>query len=155
MPSNWNSLNKYSAAVDTLLINASTIPGDTMVGKQIIFYSADVSLNPEPGSFPKFYGITPGATYTIQVSNICTTYTKSQFVSASVFSRAILFRSGACIENTAQLDFRFRNLPLITGFIKYTINSGPTTFTDQNGNIFSITYPIIDPCQMIRSCLYI
>jgi len=144
-PNNWNNLNTYSSPVDTITIIGSSLSGDSLVGKKIVFVAIDRTKNADPTTFPRFYGITPNTTYTVRISNRCGSYSISQFVSFPTFSVTVSTGWHMCKENTGSLRFQFRNFPInVNGYFKYSITSGPSSFTDQFGNTFAISYPIVD-----------
>lgn len=135
----WNTLNYYSPYVDTIRF----VSGPSLVGTERIRYNVgtqDLLYNDQNLSFE---GALPG-TYTIEVSNSCTTYTVTQNVSAPVdWYVSPSFSWGSCKENVADVLFEFiATPPEAMMYIKIT--SGPASFTDNNGNIIPIIYPITD-----------
>ncbi len=140
-PSNWNTKNRYNSPYDTITIISSTLAGDTTVGKRVIENFADRGLS----SATVIAGITPGHTYTVRINNTCTTYTRTIFVNAPPPLNAnISVGAGACKINTAYLYINVGSFPNTPGKMAYRINSGPASFTDINGNVYPIVYPMID-----------
>lgn len=136
----YNTMNKYSCPKDTITIIGSTLIGDTTVGKFTIHDK--LAGNTWNGSIE---GITPGNTYTIRVNTCCSTYVTSQFIGGTLADASFLIlRDQACKLNTAAFVINSNYLPVSPGNLLYTIKSGPATFTDVKGNVFSITYPIKD-----------
>ncbi|HMO62628.1 MAG TPA: T9SS type A sorting domain-containing protein [Ferruginibacter sp.] len=140
-PSNWNTKNRYNNPYDTITIINSTLAGDTTVGKSTIENFAD-----KAASQPLIIqGITPGNTYTIRITNSCTTYVRTVTInSPGSFSASIAPQNRACKINTASLIITSVRFPTTPGNMVYRINSGPASFTDIEGITYAISYPIID-----------
>lgn len=150
---NWNAANNYATPIDTLTILSSTLIGDTMIGKRIIYNWTDASANSANPIPFRFYGVTPNKTYTVRIQNGCHNYiitVKLNNVSAISVASSQGY-SFPCLTNTASIGFRM--LPIIAdvdGYVKFQILSGPTSFTDTKGNTTAITYPIIDSVQYLN-----
>jgi len=148
-PSDWNSLNKYNSPIDTITIISSSVAGDTLVGKQLVQNYQDYSLSNGSGGQStqplQIRGITVGATYIVQIKTLCSVYNDTvTMIAPSAFSANVNVNDQACKLNTAEININYVNLPATAGYIKYSITSGPSSFTDTTGTVFTITYPIQD-----------
>lgn len=130
-------------------IISSTAPGDPVVGNEYEYDPTDVSQNQTPGRIARFYGITKGATYSIEVDNGCSppyilTKTATEIVFNGTVINPNMNNNIVCVENTKSIGFIYRNLPLgQAGNLTWSINSGPATFTSENtGVTTNINYPV-------------
>ncbi|MFT3679349.1 MAG: T9SS type A sorting domain-containing protein [Ferruginibacter sp.] len=140
-PTDFNTKNRYVNPYDTITIIGSTLAGDTMIGKRVIKNFADVTKS----QTLSFRGVTPGNTYTIEVRTMCGAYTKSALLNfPPLLSVTPNINDYACKLNTAGVQLVINNYTVSSDKVRYRINSGPASFTDNNGNVYAITYPVID-----------
>lgn len=148
-PTDWNTLNRYNSPIDTITVISSSIAGDTLVGKQLVQNYQDYSLSSGSGGQSnqplQIRGITVGATYIVQIKTLCSVYNDTVTMTAPPsFSANISVNDQSCKLNTAEININFANVPATAGYIKYSIISGPSSFTDTAGTNFTLTYPIQD-----------
>ncbi len=116
------SLNKYSCPKDTITIIASSLSGDTAIGKFTIHDK--LTGNTWNAAIP---GITPGNTYTVRVNTCCGSYLQTQYVGLpTADASTLLLRDQACKINTAAFVINSNYLPVAAGYLAYTIVSGPS-----------------------------
>lgn len=121
------------------IANGMTETFEIIVGPNMV--GTTVSSGTMIGTFTG--AIIPGGLYTIRISDGCETKDIPIFIlpSASMNANTVA-NYPTCMDSTAAVSFNIFNVKNDVTSIVWTLTSGPASFTDGNGVVHNLTYPV-------------